>query len=229
MHDMVGRGSANWSLEGDIPITTKKAAILSAIAACGMLSAAWVSGRFKRAEAQPQKTIDYPVRMALPKERPFSLILPISVGMDSLGAPSGPPAVASIADMFTGSAAPESVDSASMMSPNGGRDDEAGNPKSGPLALSFDLAHHPNLEEPVEVKKQLWLSGELVGQIGVLIEGNGTLLVSTSEIREIAPQLPAEEFGDDKFVSFKRLRELGVDIKYDAVRDALIWNKTGSP
>lgn len=104
---------------------------------------------------------------------------------------------------------------------------------SSPIAgLDFDLADDGGLgsdivplsDGQIEVQKPLLSSGASIGSLTVTIDRNARLFVDKSHLRGLLDQaeIPATglaRLGSDQLVSFDRLRDVGVNLRYDPIYD----------
>ncbi len=91
------------------------------------------------------------------------------------------------------------------------------------LQLDFDLSAGPEDASSLEVVKDLQVAGEVLGALTVTIDENSSLYVSRDAVLAMLPERSTRvQRLEDEYVTLSRLRDFGVDLRYDALRDRLV-------
>jgi hypothetical protein len=94
----------------------------------------------------------------------------------------------------------------------------------GVIALRYSLAGGAEAEDAIEVAKPVTVAGRDAGRLPIRIDGNAQVFAQGSRVAALlaAHGAPAPDGLGDAFVSLERLRSLGIDVRYDAIRDRLV-------
>lgn len=98
--------------------------------------------------------------------------------------------------------------------------------QNGVLPVEYNLARGGDSEGAIEVSKSLVLNGKNVAPLSVQIVGGATILVSRSDLlgRMKAANIElsgARMLPNVEHVSFRQLRDAGLEVRYDPVADAI--------
>lgn len=79
----------------------------------------------------------------------------------------------------------------------------------------------------IEVRKAVYSGGSQLGAVDITIDRNARLFVKGADLRKILGSkadgsTQAARIGPDGLVSFQRLRELGVSLRYDPIADHIV-------
>jgi hypothetical protein len=94
----------------------------------------------------------------------------------------------------------------------------------GVIALRYSLAGGAEAGDAIEVAKPVSVGGKDAGRLPIRIDGNARVFAQASGVAAVLSAhgaSPPTGLGD-AFVSLEELRGLGIDVRYDAVRDRLI-------
>ncbi len=100
------------------------------------------------------------------------------------------------------------------------------------LPVEYDLSRGGDSEGTIEVEKTLMFNGKKVSPLPVKIVGGATILVSRSDLlgrleAEGIELKGAEMLPNVEHVSFRQLRNAGLEVRYDPVADAIILKPEG--
>ncbi|WP_114521752.1 hypothetical protein [Altererythrobacter sp. ZODW24] len=107
--------------------------------------------------------------------------------------------------------------------------DAASTPRPGIdvlLPVEYDLSRAGDSEGALEVTKPLILNGQKVAPLSVKIVGGATILVSRFDLLGLLRTKDIELSGarmlpNVEHVSFRQLRDAGLEVRYDPVADAI--------
>ena len=156
---------------------------------------------------------DYAVRIVLPasqRQAPLRAEPGVRAEPAELSAPEVAP-----------TAAAETELAATATSPNGSRQRIP-----GVIALKYNLAGGAEASDAIELDKPVVVGGAEAGRIALRIDGNARVFVAGRRVAALLADKAGESavpkgLGDE-FVSLEALRAMGVEVRYDAVRDRLI-------
>ena len=104
----------------------------------------------------------------------------------------------------------------------------------GLAGVAFDLASMSGApsaagsdpDAPIEVRKPLFSGGVQLGSLTVMIDASSALHAAPGELQAILARSGEpgrlDKFTSAEFVSFSRLRQSGIDLRYDPVSDRII-------
>ena len=91
------------------------------------------------------------------------------------------------------------------------------------IRTDFDLGAATMQRSGIEVRKPLTIDGRAVGEVAITINDASRLYISAADLRRVLPQdLAGRVEQGDSFVAFDALRQSGIVIRYDPVRDQLL-------
>ncbi|GAA0283505.1 hypothetical protein GCM10009127_26250 [Alteraurantiacibacter aestuarii] len=119
----------------------------------------------------------------------------------------------------------EDSSSALAMFPQSDRREQSGGAADDQflLPIDFDLAGGPEADSTLRVQMEVQSGQQILGPIQVHIDSTSSIYVSRAEMMNILPTYSSAIARlDGDFVRLSRLRDVGVDLRYDATADRLI-------
>lgn len=118
---------------------------------------------------------------------------------------------------------------ADLAGPAGERDGQvvfgtpAGRAVPGVMPLSFSLAANPDAGGILQVRKAVSFNQQSLGNLSVRIDEAARVYVSVPEMGRMFPEsLRPPRSWQDEFVLLSRVREAGIDLRYDPTADRFI-------
>jgi hypothetical protein len=100
------------------------------------------------------------------------------------------------------------------------------NPTIGPggmMNLDFDLAAGPQDDDTIQLQMQVQHGDDLLGPVEIRIDTNSSIYVARKDMLAILPTpVRGAERLEGEFVELARLRDAGVNLRYDATADRLV-------
>ena len=94
---------------------------------------------------------------------------------------------------------------------------------SGVLPIEFDLRGGLKDDSGVQIRKAIRTAGRELGEVDLRIDNNLAIFASREQIARILPQRSrAVERMEGDFVRLSALRDVGVNLRYDATADQLV-------
>lgn len=91
------------------------------------------------------------------------------------------------------------------------------------LDINYDLVAGPGSVGAVEISKRLRRGDASMGALRLQVDRNAALYASRADLQRMIPSKAAQlDRLDGDYLSLPRLREAGVNLRYDAVRDELV-------
>lgn len=91
------------------------------------------------------------------------------------------------------------------------------------LPVDFDLAGGPDADNTLQLQMQVQHANRSLGRVEIRIDNTSAIFVSRREIGRIIPvRTRAFDALEGEFVLLTRLRDAGVDLRYDPVSDRLV-------
>ncbi len=94
---------------------------------------------------------------------------------------------------------------------------------NGVLDIAYDLDAGPGSDGSVTISKRLRRNGASLGPLKLQVDRNSGLYASRADLARMLPAKAAQiDRLDGDFLSLSRLRQAGVNLRYDAARDELV-------
>ena len=91
------------------------------------------------------------------------------------------------------------------------------------MPLDFDLAGSTDARNTLQVRKSVQLGDAVLGQVQVRIDDTAAVYVARKDVFALLPDTPrAAQSLKDEYVRLSALREVGINLRYDATGDRFV-------
>lgn len=105
---------------------------------------------------------------------------------------------------------------------SGRPDPAAAASRLGYMPLTFDLGGSAEASDSLQVNKPVEFEQRVLGNVAVRIDVGSRIYVSRADLGRILPEGMAAPASADNYVLLSRLRQSGLDLRYDPVRDRFV-------
>jgi hypothetical protein len=92
----------------------------------------------------------------------------------------------------------------------------------GYMPLSFDLGGSAEASDSLQVNKPVEFEQRVLGNVAVRIDVGSRIYVSRADLGRILPDGMSAPASADNYVLLTRLRQSGLDLRYDPIRDRFV-------